>query len=87
MLNWDLLNNAPRKKVSGAAFQLLTKLQDNDPETQVAATCTLFLLLCERYRMEPSDVFRMAKNALAFDRDKRSEEHFGAVRSYLANEI
>ncbi len=86
-LNHDLLNNAKRKDVSKASFQILTKLQNEPPHIQAAATCCVFLLLCENFNQEPADIFRMSQNALAYDKDQGSEEHFGAVRDYLKGEL
>ena len=86
-LNHDLLNNSNRAEVSAASFKLLTRLQDTPSHIQVASTCCLFLLLCEHFKEPPEVIFRMAKNALAYDNDKATEEHFGAVRDYLKGEI
>ena len=86
-LNHDLLNNVNRKHISTACFQLLTKMQNEPPHIQIAATCCMFLLLCESFNQEPADIFRMSKNALAYDQQGDSEEHFAAVRDYIKGEL
>lgn len=86
-INPDLLNGIPREEVSKASFLLLTRLQEMSPQTQLAAPCALFLLICEHFKADPADIFRMATNTLAYDKDQGSEQHFGAIRAYIENEL
>lgn len=86
-LSYDLLNNMPRREISKGTFNLLTKLQDEPDQVKIAAPCALFLLLCQHYNVAPEEVFRMTSNALAYDQEQATEEHFGATRAFLRHEM
>jgi len=85
-LNYDGLTNADPARVAKASFKLLNELQNHDQGTICAASAAVFLILCERFKVEPQDVFTATKNLLVADRvDGRHE--FGAVKLFAQHEI
>lgn len=86
MLNHDRMNNADPALVARASFDTLQILQHYHREVQAEALAASFLLLCERLKVPPQDVFVATKNMLIANPDNRID-HFGALRLYLQHEI
>ena len=86
--NIDGLVNAPPKAVAEISFLVVDSIQHHHktPMAQAAAVAATFLILCERLRLNPQDVFVAAKNILMDERNGGSK-HFEAVRMYVKNEI
>lgn len=84
-LNYDGLVNANVSEVSGAVFECLNVLQNKPPHIRTSASALLFLLLCERFRAEPQDVFVAAKNLLASN-EAETDVRFLALKAYIAHE-
>lgn len=84
---YDKLVNAPRILTASLSLGLIDRVQGHylTPGVQVAALAATFLLVCERFNVEPQDAFTATKN-LMNDHDGRSIE-FEAVRLYLQNEV
>lgn len=83
----DVLSNAPLKEVANATFIVIDRLQIARPEVQQAALAAAFLLLSSHRNVDPSDIYQMARNMLMAKPKDPSEDHFKAVRDYIANEI
>lgn len=85
MLDKDKMNLADPVLVGRGAMSVIDALQDYDPETQVMGMAASFLLLCNRFKQRPNDVFQTVQNVMNGVEGKRPE--FEAVESYLAGEI
>jgi len=82
----DGLNNADLEVVAQAAFRIIETLQDSKSHVQAAATAAAFLILCDRYRIEPQEVFRVAQKMLLDDVNGGRFE-FRAMRLYAQHEL
>lgn len=89
----DALNNASLPQVGQFTLSLVDRLQALDEDRvgeQIAASACLFLLLCERFRVDPADAFRAASKIMAQAKDQADPfagRDFEAVRMYLAGEL
>lgn len=68
-------------RAAGLAFQVLDKMQ-KDPEAMMAGVAGFFLLLCERYGVEPRDMLQGAANMLRTARIERAPG-YEAIRRCL----
>ena len=84
-MNRDLMNNANPAAVATAVMVVIDKLQHEQPHVQQMAAAALFVLLAERWGMEPQDVMTATKNLMIGSEGKRAE--FEAVALYLENEL
>ena len=84
-MNRDLLNNADPAAVATATMVVIDKLQHEQPHVQQMAAAALFVLLAERWGVEPQDVMVATKNLMIGVDGKRAE--FKAVALYLENEL
>lgn len=84
MLNPDALNNADVGLTANAAMAVIDRLQDFTPEVQMLAMTASFVLLAQRHKQRPSDLFVTADNVINGAEGKRPE--FAAVAHYLENE-
>jgi len=85
LLDKDKMNSADPLLVGRSAMTTIDALQDFDPETQVMGMAACFLLLCDRFKVQPGDVFQTTQNVMNGVAGKRPE--FEAVQSYLAGEV
>jgi len=77
----DRMNQAPARKVASAAMTVIDALQLRfTSEQQVLGTAAVFLILCERFGVEPQDAFTATKNLMNTVTGKRAE--FEAVADY-----
>ena len=84
-VNTDLMNNARPADVATAVMSVVDRLQHVQPHVQAMAAAALFVLLAERWGVEPQDVMTATKNLLIGSEGKRAE--FEAVALYLENEL
>lgn len=82
----DKLVNADPKGVAIASIVVIDALQRQPVHVQAAAVAATFVLLCERYGVNPHDVMVATKNLMLRDRQGRRPE-FGAVSDYLRYEV
>jgi len=68
------------------AFRVIDAVQSDTPATQVGAISTLFLLLCEHYRVDPRDALALG-DRLLMDKDHTRTEHANALREYITREL
>lgn len=82
------LTNADRVGTATATFHCIDALQGfhRDPGVQINAAVILFVLLCERFGIEPQDAFVTGKNLLN-NHDDRLGREFEAIRMYLKEEV
>lgn len=86
---YEQIINAPRSVAASATVLLIDRLQDfieQQKGVQVVAAAALFLLLAERFNVEPQDVFTATKNLMR-QRDGDYAPQFKAVEMYLKNEV
>lgn len=74
------------RQVGLLAMRLADRSQDFPPEPQAVAAAYYFLLLCERYKLQPQDVFTITKNLLASSEAQFSHE-LRAVKDYVEHEL
>lgn len=86
LLDGDKLNLVPRKEVSTGAMVVIDALQQKDKEVQVVAAAATFILLCERYKIDEAEAFRIAQRVM-LNTDAIYRPEFEAVRSYLEYEL
>jgi hypothetical protein len=86
---YDQLVNARSRRAGTAAMAVINALQDfieDERGAQAIGIAAAFLLFCERFRIEPQDVFTATRNLIArSEGDTRKD--FQAVRDYLTNEV
>jgi hypothetical protein len=76
---------ADPNKVAQAAMAALSRLQDYPQEAQVMGATTMFLRICERFDLRPTEAMQFTSNLLAHRADHLPE--FRAIREYLAKEF
>lgn len=77
MANPDLVAQATMAGLSG--------LQSYTQEAQIMGSAVLFLRICERFGISPSEALRYSTNLLASEAEHRPQ--FRAIREYLAHEF
>jgi len=86
---YDLVVNAKSSSAGKAAMAVIDSLQqyiESDKGAQAIGLCAAFRLFCERFRLDPQDVFNATGNLIASaEGDIRKD--FQAVRDYLKNEV
>ena len=84
-LNKDQMNNADPVQVGRAAMAVIDAVQDLTPEHQALGMAATFMLLCDRFKVKPQDVFETSQNVMNGVAGERPE--FAAVQSYLKEEL
>lgn len=83
----DHLNMITSQKAQQVAFQVVNSLQTEKAGHQVAAVAITFLLMCERYNVDPRLVLdktkRIAYDALSEGRG----EYIRAIKNYVQEEL
>lgn len=85
VLNMDRVNSVNTDQIGDAVFEVLNQLQFHPSETQVVAAAVVVLLMCERYKANPEEVFRAARNLVAFHEAERDQK-LTAMRWFLKYE-
>ena len=86
---YDRVVNVRSIQAGKAAMAVIDGLQNHleaDKGAQAVGLCAAFRLFCERFGLEPQDVFTATGNIMArAEGDVRKD--FQAVRDYLKNEV
>ena len=80
------LSNTDMRLASQAVMILLNQLQDMPQDTQCMSSAVLFLCLCERYDLRPSEILNYA-DTMTRKSGGYSKANFEAVRAYMKNEL
>jgi hypothetical protein len=81
----DLLANANVRQTANSTMAIIDRIQSLAPPQQAAGLAAAFILLCERYSLEPQDIFTLTSNIMNHAEGRRPE--FLAVRDYMENEL
>jgi hypothetical protein len=76
-------------QVATQAMSIISKMQDKPGNTgvQVAGAAFVFVLMCERYQLNPVDLFEMVQRMIAeSDRYSRGQQ-LATIRIYLKEEV
>ena len=68
-----------------AAMAVINSVQQVPPAVQAHGIAAAFILLAERYGLEPQHLFQRTTNLMNYAEGRRPE--FAAVAEYLANEL
>lgn len=85
MFDHDAFSSAPVSQAARASMAVINAVQQLDPAVQVHGMAAAFLLLAERFKLEPQDLFAKTTNLMNYAEGRRPE--FTAVSEYLAGEI
>jgi hypothetical protein len=85
LLDGDKLNLVGLRPVGNVAMAIINACQDWRPEQQVVGAAAHFILLCQRYRLEPGEAFRIAERVIKSQHSDRPE--LKAVAAYMAGEL
>lgn len=80
------ITNTDMRKCAQVSMGILNSLQDAAHDTQVMATAVLFLCLCERYDLIPSNILNFA-DMMVKKSGGYSKASFEAVKAYMKNEL
>lgn len=80
----DHLLNANHHSVAQAVMAIVDTLQHKKAETQIAASGILFLMVCERYGIEPREILNITDNIL--NRHEGRKPEYEAARLYMKHE-
>jgi hypothetical protein len=81
----DKLNNASLRDACRGVFKVIDALQDDRPETQVAALLVCADLACKRYTVRLADVMPAVSNLMR-DADYRLRPEVKGCAAYMTNE-
>jgi len=83
----DQLTNHGSAFTARTAFLVIDALQSNArPGEQVAVLGTLFLLLCEMFRVAPREALEITSRSMR-DSDNKHLPHIAALRDYIEKEL
>lgn len=80
------LHSASPKAVSTAAMRVLTVLQDEPEDIQLAGAAVVFLELCRRFDMNPSTALNAVDNIIR-DARRYDKGTFKGIADYFENEF
>lgn len=83
--NRDAFNTAPIRKTANGVMAVITALQDEPKETQIAAIGCAFVLLAQHTNAHTGDLIGSCLRMLKSGEEHRPE--FAAVRMFLENEL
>ena len=86
---YDQLANADSAQVANLTMTIISKMQDKPGRTgeQAAAAACVFLLMCERFDIDPVDAFLVSKNLMRKSDQYNKGQQFAAARHYLKEEL
>lgn len=84
----DYLNDQSPETTQQAAFTLLDQIQGIQPKgLQVSAVAFLFILMCERFRIDPREVLDKTHKVLRDSLSQGRGEYVRAIRNYVEKEL
>jgi hypothetical protein len=86
---YDRIVNVRATAAGQAALTVIDGLQtyiEGDKGAQAVGLCAAFRLFCERFGLDPQDVFTATGNVMAHAEGPLRKD-FQAVRDYLKNEV
>lgn len=83
----DQLNMITSEKAQQVAFQVVNSLQSEKPGHQVAAVAITFLLMCERYSVDPRDILDKTKRITYDALSEGRGEYIRAIKHYVQEEL
>jgi hypothetical protein len=84
-LDVDKLNLVGLRKVGNVAMAVTDATQDYTKEEQVVGAAAHFLLLCNTFKADPGETFRIAERVIKARYDGRPE--LIAVEQYMRHEL
>jgi hypothetical protein len=84
--SYDGFANASPAEVSQAAVAVINVVQESQAHVQAHAVAIAFLIMCDRYRIEPQTVFTIVKNLMASAEAGHSKE-YRALIDYVTHEL
>lgn len=82
----DQINNSTVTTGQLVAFKLLDGLQSETPGNQLVGIAMMFLMLCERHKLNPRDVLAKGSHVLYDSLSIGKGEHTRAIKQYLRME-
>lgn len=91
-LDKDRLAMIPRHKAANAAHEALFPIQSKTPEEMVAGAAVLFATICDRCRLDPEEMVRIARRILRdpdgqLGGDKRNNDSLQSLRDFAGIRI
>lgn len=84
----DQLNFASADSSQRVAFALLDAMQGIEPKgLQLSGTALMFLLMCEKSKLDPRDVLDKASHILHRAFIEGRADHIRAIQTYLDKEL
>lgn len=85
----DQLNFVGTNEAALITFKIVNAIQQEKPGRQMAGVANLFLLMCERYKLDPREVLNKASRRLydSFGEDAGRGEHIRAMKAYVYGEL
>lgn len=80
------ISNADFAEVGAAAHQIAETMSRGNEDVTIAGSGVLFILLCERFDLEPPRVFEYVKNMITREADKYPVYIHG-LKDYLRYEF
>lgn len=84
-MNRDKLSNLKVRKAANAAMLVIDTMQQLPPEEQIAGLAAAFLLLADRVKMSPQEMFSFTTSIMNHADGRRPE--FAAVAQYMDMEL
>ena len=83
---WDHLKNVDIRQAREAAVRVVDAVQDLEEEEQLAGMAVLFLLVAERYDLEPRRALEVAGNVI-HQAKLFNAAHLEGLRMYLREKL
>ena len=84
-MNRDLFASANLRDVSVGSMALIDTIQDMQPHIAMGALTATFLMLCDFWKVDAKDAFRLTSNIMNHADGRRPE--FRAVAAYMEGEL
>lgn len=75
------------KTIKKIAMQLINVLQDYKRGDIVVAAAVIWLMICERFEVEPNDMLAKAARIRDVTYDSKFDHQFLALQEYFKNEL
>lgn len=83
----DQINFINTAHASETVFKIISAIQGDNPGSQVTAAGMLFLILCQKYRVDPRDTLDKADRVLYNAFSEGRGDHIRAVKMYVDKEL